>query len=281
MQKVKGKMMKNGYSAIAVDIDGTLLNSKGRISDKTLNALRKCEEKGILVYLATARSPRLVFRQSEASNDADFIKEKGTLHNGAVAIDKQLDYIKYWQIPAETVNSIAKFMENELSDIYIAIQRKDESHGFRLALSDDDLQSWLVPKEKIVPFAEASENDCMKIIAWHSTLKMTDIYQRMNEQYKGKANVFITDSASWLQVVSYESSKENALKHLFSLRNIPSEGVIVFGDDMPDVGMFKTFGHSVAMGNSPGNVKSMAKYVTKSNDEDGIVYALEEYFGII
>jgi len=273
--------MKNGYSAIAVDIDGTLLNSKGQISDKTLNALRKCEQKGILVYLATARSPRLVFRQTEASSDADFIKEKGTLHNGAMAIDKQLDYVKYWQIPTDIVQAIVKFLESELSDIYIAIQRKDEFHGFRRPISDDDLKLWAVPKEKIVPFSSASENECMKIIAWHSKLKMTDIYHHLIEEFKDKANVFITDSANWLQIVSCEASKENALKHLFALRNIPIEEVIVFGDDMPDVGMFKAFGHSVAMGNSPEKVKAMARYVTKSNDEDGIVYALEKYFGII
>jgi hydroxymethylpyrimidine pyrophosphatase-like HAD family hydrolase len=57
--------------------------------------------------------------------------------------------------------------------------------------------------------------------------------------------------------------------------------VIVFGDDIPDVGMLRTFSHSVAMGNSSNEVKSVAKYVTLSNDEDGIAYALERYFGII
>lgn len=273
--------MRNGYSAIAVDIDGTLLNSKGRISDKTLYSLRKCEEKGILVYLATARSPRLVFRQSEAPSDADFIKQKGTLHNGAMAIDRQLNYVKYWQIPAEVVQSIVKFLENELSDIYIAIQRIDESHGFRLPISDDDLELWAVPKEKIVPFSYAKEDECMKIIVWHSKLKMTDVYEHLNKEFKSKVNIFITGSANWLQIVSRFASKENALKNLFALRNIPSEEVIVFGDDMPDVGMFKEFSHSVAMGNSPENVKAMARYVTKSNDEDGIVYALEKFFGII
>lgn len=273
--------MRNGYSAIAVDIDGTLLNSKGYISDKTLYALRKCEEKGILVYLATARSPRLVFRQSEASNDADFIKQRGTLHNGAMAIDRQLNYVKYWQIPADIVQDIVKFLEKELSDIYIAIQRIDESHGFRLPISDDDLKLWAVPKEKIVPFSYAEKNECMKIIVWHSRLKMTEVYYNLSEEFKDKVNVFITGSANWLQIVSCSASKENALKHLFALRNIPSEEVIVFGDDIPDIGMFKEFGNSVAMGNSPESVKSTAKYITKSNDEDGIVYALEEFFEIL
>ncbi len=273
--------MKNKYSAIAVDIDGTLLNSKGHISDKTLNALRKCEENGILVYLATARSPRLVFRQSEASNDAEFIKQRGTLHNGAMAIDRQLKYVKYWQIPADIVQNVVEFLEGELSDIYIAIQRIDESHGFRLPISDDDLKLWAVPKEKIVPFSYASKNKCMKIIVWHRTLKMTDIYYHLIEKFKDNVNVFITGSANWLQIVSCSASKENALKHLFALRNICNEDVIVFGDDMPDAGMFKEFGHSVAMGNSTESIKALAKYVTKSNDEDGIVYALENFFRIL
>ena len=112
-------------------------------------------------------------------------------------------------------------------------------------------------------------------------MKMTDVYHEINELYKDKINAFITDSASWIQLISSEANKETAIMGLLSLRNISPDEVIVFGDDIPDVGMLRTFGHSVAMGNSSDEVKSMAKYVTLSNDEDGIAYALERYFGII
>jgi Cof subfamily protein (haloacid dehalogenase superfamily) len=269
------------FSAIVLDIDGTLLNSQGRISDKNLNALKECARKGILPYIATARPPRLVFRDSEATKDADFIKERGAFYNGAMAIDNPLGYSNHWQIPAETVNSVIHYLIEKIPDLYIVIQRKDQSHSFRLPYTDSVLQGWGISQADVVPFSEASESECSKIVAWHEKMKMTDIHHEITELYKGKINAFITDSASWIQLIFSEANKETAIMDLLSLRNISSDEVIVFGDDIPDVGMLKTFGHSVTMGNSSDEVKSMAKYVTLSNDEDGIAYALERYFGII
>jgi len=273
--------MTNKYSAIVLDIDGTLLNSEGKISDNTLYALQECANKGILPYIATARPQRLVFRPFEASANADFLKERGAFYNGAVAVDASLDYRKAWTMPAEIVNPVTKYLIDEVPDIYIAIQRKDETHSFLKSFNDDDLSGWGITESELVPFDIASNDECSKIVAWHETENMTGIYLGLMGRYEGKINAFITDSASWIQVMSSDSSKENALMDLLSLRNIPNDEVIAFGDDMPDIGMLGYFGHSVAMGNAPESVKDIAKHVTKSNDEDGIVFALREFFGVI
>ena len=54
------------FSAIALDVDGTLLNSRGKIPHATLLALQECHRKGILLYIATARPQRLVFLKTDA-----------------------------------------------------------------------------------------------------------------------------------------------------------------------------------------------------------------------
>jgi hydroxymethylpyrimidine pyrophosphatase-like HAD family hydrolase len=68
---------------------------------------------------------------------------------------------------------------------------------------------------------------------------------------------------------------------LLALRGILPERVAVFGDDVPDVGMFGTFGCSIAMVNAPAALKEAATYVTLSNDADGVAFALDEYLGIL
>jgi hydroxymethylpyrimidine pyrophosphatase-like HAD family hydrolase len=118
-------------------------------------------------------------------------------------------------------------------------------------------------------------------VAGHHTQKLSDAYHELLEQCGDRASIFLTDSDLWLQFMSSEASKENALMELLSLRNIPLEEVVVFGDDMPDLGMFKTFGCSVAMGNGKEALKEAATYVTRSNDEDGVAFALKEYLGIL
>lgn len=71
-------------------------------------------------------------------------------------------------------------------------------------------------------------------------------------------------------------SKGNSLSKL----GFDMDEIIAFGDSVNDIDMLKSAGIGVAMGNALEEVKQVADYITKSNDEDGIYYALKE-FGII
>jgi hydroxymethylpyrimidine pyrophosphatase-like HAD family hydrolase len=73
-------------------------------------------------------------------------------------------------------------------------------------------------------------------------------------------------------------SKGNALRILLSELNIPREEVVVFGNGLNDVSMFEATGYSVALDNSPDEVKKRADFVTKFNAEDGVAYALQMLF---
>ena len=70
--------------------------------------------------------------------------------------------------------------------------------------------------------------------------------------------------------------KANALKHMMTLRNIESSQIIAIGDGENDIGMLRASGMAVAMGNAADKLKIVADYVTLSNDEDGVAYAVEK-----
>ncbi len=105
------------------------------------------------------------------------------------------------------------------------------------------------------------------------------MYDEIAAHFLSELTIFLSDSASLIQVMSGRAGKESALKHFLSTRGISPDKIVVFGDDTPDIGMLRTFEHSVAMGNASAAVKEAAKYVTASNDEDGIAHALHEFFG--
>jgi Cof subfamily protein (haloacid dehalogenase superfamily) len=273
-------MLNSDFSAIVLDIDGTLLDSQGRLSDANLLALRECARKGIALYVATARPQRLVFRPYEVMGDVAFLTEKGVFYNGAVAIDKSLNYSKRWPLPAEAVDAVVSYLVDFASDLQIAIQNGDHYHSFRLPMDERALASWGFSQEELMPFPEACRRECSKIVAWHRTRNLTDLYDDLLSKYSDRVNAFLTDSGHWLQLMASEASKERALLDLLSLRDIPRDAVVVFGDDLPDAGMFRTFGCSIAMANAPSVLKEAATYVTRSNDDSGIASALEEYLGI-
>jgi Cof subfamily protein (haloacid dehalogenase superfamily) len=267
------------FSAIVLDIDGTLLNSQGRLSEPNLLALRECAQRDILLYVATARPPRLVFRPREAPGDVSFLLERGIFYNGALAIDNTLGYSRHWPMSAGLVKAVTGYLADAVPDLNIAIQNRDEYHSFRLPMDESDLISWGFSQEELLPFSEACGRECSKIVAWHRTRELLDVYHGIIDGYSDSINAFLTDSGRWLQLMAGEASKERALLDMLSLRGIAPDELMVFGDDMPDAGMFRTFGCSIAMGNAPKELRDTATYVTRSNDDDGVAFALRKYLG--
>ena len=100
-----------------MDVDGTLLNSKGRLLPGTMEALRHCVRKGILLYLATARPRRLIFREEEVHGEVDFLKTRGVFYNGAIAVDDSIGAYTHWPIAGDTVSATVGFLETFASDI--------------------------------------------------------------------------------------------------------------------------------------------------------------------
>ena len=79
----------------------------------------------------------------------------------------------------------------------------------------------------------------------------------------------------WFSIGNQNSSKGSALKYLADFLSIPIKNSIAIGDDRNDISMFQASGFSVAMGNSDSKIKSLADYVTTSNNSDGVAKFLE------
>lgn len=268
-------------SAVILDLDGTLLNSQGRVSEADALALRRCAENGILLCLATARPRRLSLRPEDVGPDMAFLRERGAFYSGAEALDCALAYSRHWMLASQQTSEIVACLIAALADIQIAIQIGEEHHSFRLPMAEAEVGSWGFLPEELVPFAAARQRNCSKIVAWDLTQDLGNAYQALVKTHGPSINVFLTDSRRWVQITSAEATKEKALVDLLSLHGISPEHAVVFGDDAPDAGMFHTFGYSVAMSNANDDLKRAATFVTRSNDEDGVAYALRERFRLL
>ena len=81
----------------------------------------------------------------------------------------------------------------------------------------------------------------------------------------------------WVEIFNKEVDKYNAIIEIAKKENIEPQDIISFGDGLNDIEMIRRCGVGVAMGNALPEVKENAKFVTLSNDEDGIKVFLEEY----
>jgi len=271
---------------VVLDIDGTLLISKGTMTESTYRTLRDLTGRGIFLCLATARSGRIVFKQGEVPWDHGFLMTRGIYYNGGTVFDKHAQFYEHLPLPGDVVDAIVSFLEIRALSLQIALQHDDVYHSFRHEMSMEELKPWGFAKEELLPFETARKRPATKIMIYGGTdflrlqQELVELYMDLTKAFGESANILLADSRRAIYVMSRHANKGLAVRRLAELNQIPTAEIAVFGDDSPDIDMFGQFGYSIAMGNAIDKLKALSSYVTLSNDQDGVVYALRDHLGI-
>lgn len=247
---------------VLVDLDLTLLHSDGSLSERNVAALKKCQERGILVGFCTSRGTTRVKEFADKVNPDIWICNAGAciyhkgnlLHAETFSIEETQELLKKaYQVcgpDAEiTVDTLDDFFWN---------RRENKSSQYFPEAKYNDFKNFHQPAMKFCVQTEDKEK-ATKIIAGHpncSSILFSDI--------------------PWFKFSPKSASKENAVLFLEKYFGIPTSCMISFGDDFADIGMLKTTGVGVAMGNAIPAVKEIATAQTLSCDEDGVADYLEK-----
>lgn len=269
--------------AVFFDLDGTLLNSQKIISDKTKYALMECKNKGINLFVATARPP-ILNKMLSRSKDYFNLFDGGVFCNGGcIKINNQVTY-KF--LPKEIVSYCIN-ETNKYKNLNIALQMKDERHAFNNPLDDFAYKPWGIAKEDAVYITNDCLSQTIKILIYYENIidtvtKLPDKIVKELRQYCGEYSKFyLTDKGKVIQITSKSASKYKGIEAIRKKLGIQKSELAVFGDDMNDVEMLTAYENTVAMGNADEQIKKIAQFVTKSNDDDGIFYALTELLKIV
>ncbi len=260
------------FDLVAVDIDGTLLNSQHRLTENTKRVVQLAVEKGIVLTLSTGR-----MYQSAC----------------AIAAEMGLDVPLITYNGALVKNSISKdvFFQKKISmDISIQTMDRIERAGIHYQVYTED--ALYVPKmtEKsrvyaartgvsIHPLTELNLDQCSgfyKFLVMGDTRELDDLMISMEAALGGQVRSFKSHPL-YLEIVHAEVSKGNALRQLASSLNIGHSRIMAIGDQYNDLDMITFAGLGVAMGNAPDDVKSFAGYVTGTNDEEGAAAAIQHW----
>lgn len=263
---------------IAIDIDGTLLNSKGEILDSTKKVITATLNKGVRVVLCSGRP---VDGLKEYLNELG-IKGSGeyviTL-NGAIIRNADSDIIEENLIPGSFYREMTAFgLANKIpfnivdseSRIITAdhnidpmiYQQAYENHAPLYIRNPDE-----IPKDNIRISKGCYVGDPLLLDQWEEKVK---------KQFGKALNVIRTDP-SFLELLNKQVDKGSALKQLAEDLDLKKEQVMAIGDERNDLTMFDYASIAVCMGNGHEEAKKAANYVTSSNDEDGIKQAIEKF----
>jgi Cof subfamily protein (haloacid dehalogenase superfamily) len=264
--------------ALFLDVDGTLLNSSRKISPATLEALLACRDKGVDVFVATARPPTLGRSIGLNQRELACLDSGGVFNNGGCLIYSHQK--TYYPMDEAVVSGLLKtaFVWPEVN---IALQMEGEFHAMRTPLLD--YTSWGVTGDEVLPIAGQDLSRVIKMLLFSKTMDMQVLERDVLAAHADAATIYLTGrpGAQFLEVVGHGISKRSGVERLIEFAHLSPDEIAVFGDDRNDIEMLSAFPNSVAMGNASGEVKQVARHVTLTNDEDGIVYALRHILRVI
>ena len=266
------------YKLLALDMDGTLLNSEKKISPVTSQAIYDLLKKGVAVVLSTGRGLAELKDYSEELKPINY----GILISGGMVYDftKKKPVTRH---PLDTEKAL-KLLEGanaERGMVHILTVEKS-------VVREEDIQNMKDFRMEIYQgmFDRVTTrcNDFEKFIRENEILKF-NIYHRSPESRLRNVKRFenLNLTSEFAEETSLESSpkgitKASGLVELCEYLKINLEETIAVGDAYNDIEILKTAGLAVAMGNSIDEVKKIADFVTDDNDNDGVAKVIEKYF---
>ncbi len=261
--------------AIFFDLDGTLLTSGKALTEVTHTALRRCRERGVRLFVATARSPRLDATLGWTENDLALF-DGGVYGNGACVV---LRGQAHWHeiAPEATRACVIRARQH---DVHLSLHLADGRHAFNFELPRHVWNPWGVDERNIIPLDDEACRHAVKLLLFHEnlvdsvTLLPPSLLAELRADCGSAAVLTPGDQGCSLQVAAAGVSKATGTEQIRQALGLTESEVAVFGDDLNDLPLMARYPHSVAMGNAVPEVQAAARYHTRTNDEDGVAHAL-------
>lgn len=261
------------------DLDGTLLNSNKEITKETLQALQKLKNKNIQYTIATGRIDILARRyQKQIKSNLPIISCNGSLIrdlSNNILYKKSLDF--------NIVKNLVDFynLNNLNFMLYTETAILSTPNNPRLKLLEKlNLSSDLKDKFEVEIIHKDIQNysnlSFLKSLTHiDNREKLLNIESQLNKKFKNLS--IVSSDEKLLDIMPPGVNKGTALHNLCKILDIDKNEIIVFGDNFNDIEMINFAHISVVPSNSEQHIKNMATYVTKSNDDNGIAFAINEF----
>lgn len=265
------------YQMLVLDLDGTLTNSKKEVTEPTREALLQIQEEGKKVVLASGRPINGIAPLAEKLELARFGGYMLSFNGARITQCSTGEIIYNKTIPQNTIRPIFETVrsfpgvdilsydaDTILSGIKVNEYTEKESFINKMEIRPiDDLVSYLTfPVNKLLVAGEPEVLD--------------QIIPVLKKQFHKQLNIYKSEPF-FLEIMPQNIDKAHSLQKLLSSLGLTAESMICCGDGFNDISMIEYAGLGVAMENAQEIVKETADFITKSNDEDGILYVIEKF----
>lgn len=264
------------YKLLALDLDGTLTNSKKEITAHTRDTLIRAQEKGLKIILASGRPTYGVAPLADALQ-LDRFGGYILAYNGGEIINWRTHEIMYKNLLDHDVlpylyecakkNDFAIVTyENE----YVLTEKPDDEYVLKEALLN------VMKIKKVDNFLEAVKHPIAKCLIVGEPTRLAVLEKEMYGHLEDRMGVFRSEPY-FLELVPKGIDKARSLSVLLEELGLKREELMAAGDGFNDRSMVEFAGMGIAMANAQDVVKESADFITLSNDEDGVAHAVEKF----
>ena len=267
------------YQILVLDLDGTLTNSKKEITKPTLEALIDIQKKGKKVVLASGRPTQGVVplaKQLRLSEYGSYILS----FNGARITDCRTQNILYNKVLPEDAIRPAFELAKKYADQGVDILTYTDTNiisGIKpnkfTELESRINHMPIIVRNDFPDFINFPINKCLATGEPEAISQLKDEAMNMFRTY---LNIYCSDPF-FLEIMPQSIDKAHSLQRLLNSIGLTSNEMICCGDGYNDITMIETAGLGVAMANAQPLVLEKADYITKSNDENGVLHVIDEF----
>lgn len=263
------------YQVLVLDLDGTLTNSKKEITEPTRKALLEIQEAGKIIVLASGRPVNGIAPLAEALEMNRFGGYMLAFNGARITKCSTGEVIYNRTVPPEIIRPVWEYVRTFPGlDI--------------ISYNDTQILSGICPNQYVETESGINDMEIVRLEDFPTALDfpvnkllipgdpniLETLIEPLRKQYHGLLNIYRSEPY-FLEIMPRNIDKAHSLQKLLSSIGISADQMICCGDGYNDLSMIEYAGLGVAMENAQPIIKESADFVTRSNDEDGILHVID------
>lgn len=263
---------------IAIDLDGTLLNSDKKIPDENIKAIQKAAKAGVKIVLCTGRpkSGILPYFERLGLTDEEYI----IMNNGcSIYNTKNWELVSYAQVNNDELDKLDQVLADYPE---VCLTLTGEKHYYAVGSEVPELVQYdaglVFDTAKAVSIDELKASSEIIFQAMYmARAPYLDPFQEAKESALAAEFSVVRSQKYIFEAMPKGYTKATALKALSEKLGFTPAEVMAIGDAANDIEMLEFADNSVAMGNATDEVKALCRYETTTNDQAGVAQAIYDY----
>jgi Cof subfamily protein (haloacid dehalogenase superfamily) len=261
-----------GISLVISDVDGTLVTSDKRLTQASVQAVRRLAERKIGFTITSSRPPIGLRMLVEPLA----LKLPMGAFNGAAIVNPDLSVVEEHVISPAPAQQALQVLSSFGVDIWMFAVGRWLLRDPNAPYTDRERRAIQAAPQVVTDFAPFLDK-AAKIVGVSADFPLLARCEEALRSALGDSAMAVRSQPYYLDVTPRDFDKGTLLLALSQRLKIPTEEIVTLGDMENDLAMFRCSGFSIAMGNASEEVKRQARAVTMSNDADGFAAAIDRY----